>query len=135
MPESHLLQRARGLRRSQTDSEGRLWGELRGRRLGGWKWKRQVPRGPYVIDFYCAELALVIELDGSQHQDNLAYDERRTRFLERQGLRVMRIPSDWVFGGIDGVCDAILAACGGEAPHPPVAEATVHLSPLTRGEG
>jgi very-short-patch-repair endonuclease len=133
VPDSHLLHRARDLRRRQTDSEGRLWGELRGRRLGGWKWKRQVPRGRYIVDFLCAELGLVLELDGSQHQDNLAYDERRTRFLQSQGLRVLRFPSDRVFGGLDYLCEAILAACGGDRS-PPAAAASPTARPPSPSE-
>src|SRR5437868_4252880 len=113
MPTNPNLPRARTLRRDQTQTEGRLWGELRNRRLGGWKWRRQVPHGCYIVDFYCAERRLVLELDGSQHDDNQAYDQRRTRFLESLGLTVMRLPSHWVFEGLDGVCDAILAACRG----------------------
>ena len=113
--------RARQLRASQTSSEGRLWGELRGRRLGGWKWRRQAPIGPFIVDFYCAAAALVVELDGSHHIDQADYDERRTRYLEWQGLRVLRFDSDGVWGGsLPHICANILAACGGEAlpsPH------------------
>jgi very-short-patch-repair endonuclease len=134
MPKSHLLSRARDLRARQTDSEGRLWGVLRNRRLGGWKWRRQAPIGPFIADFYCPAARLIVELDGSQHADNAAYDERRTKFLNAQGLRVIRFDSDWVWGGaLDHICDAILAACGGETPHRPAAGASGHLSP-TSGE-
>jgi len=126
-----LLQRARSLRVNQTDAEGRLWGELRGRRLGGWKWRRQAPIGPFIVDFYCPAARLVVELDESQHLDQAAYDARRTMYLERGGLRVIRFGSEGVWGGaLDHICDSILAACGGEAPHRPDADASVHLSPL-----
>jgi very-short-patch-repair endonuclease len=77
--------RARDLRANQTQVEARLWSKLRARRLGGWKWKRQVPRGPYIVDFLCVDAKLVVELDGGQHADNVAYDERRTAYLETQG--------------------------------------------------
>jgi very-short-patch-repair endonuclease len=82
--------RARRLRREDTEAEARLWGSLRDRRLGGWKWRRQVQRGPYIVDFLCVEAGFVVELDGSQHADNVAYDERRTAYLEGSGLRVLR---------------------------------------------
>jgi very-short-patch-repair endonuclease len=109
--------RARALRQNQTQTEGLLWSVLRDRRLGGWKWRRQVARGPYIVDFFCAEARLVVELDGSQHQapDAVAYDTRRTACLERLGLRVLRIESAQVLVNLDGVCRDILYACGGAA--------------------
>jgi very-short-patch-repair endonuclease len=91
---------------------------LRNRQVGGWKWKRQVPRGAYIVDFLRAEANLVVELDGGVHRGQVAYDERRTAYLESVGLRVLRFPNGDVTEAIDGVCDAILAARGGEAPHP-----------------
>jgi very-short-patch-repair endonuclease len=63
MPSSPLLGRARDLRLNQTHCEALVWQELRSHRLGGWKWRRQAPRGPYIVDFYCAERSLVVELD------------------------------------------------------------------------
>ncbi|HEX4183778.1 MAG TPA: DUF559 domain-containing protein, partial [Caulobacteraceae bacterium] len=53
MPKSELTPRARDLRENQTAVERLLWGKLRDRRLGGWKWRRQVPRGPYIVDVLC----------------------------------------------------------------------------------
>jgi very-short-patch-repair endonuclease len=128
MKRSDLSERARSLRFDSTRPERRLWRALRDRRLGGWKWKRQVPRGPYIVDFLCVEAALVVELDGGQHADQQAYDDRRTAFLEAQGLRALRFWNGALLEdhGVTGVCDAILAACSGEAPHP--------SSPRKRGE-
>jgi len=65
--------RARALRRDDTDAEARLWNALRPRRLGGWRWRRQVPKGPYILDFLCVEAGLVVELDGGQHSEQAAY--------------------------------------------------------------
>ena len=131
MQKHERLNRARELRANQTDSEGRLWGELRGRRMGGWKWRRQAPIGPFIVDFYCPAAHLVVELDGAQHQDNVEYDARRSQFLNRQGLQVIRFGSEGVWdGGLDHICGTILAACGGESPHRPDADASGHLSPL-----
>ena len=87
------VRRARALRRDDTQAEARLWNALRDRRLGGWKWRRQVPQGHYIVDFLCIEAALVVELDGSQHQDQLEYDARRTAYLGRKGLTVIRFPN------------------------------------------
>jgi very-short-patch-repair endonuclease len=106
--------RARELRRADTDAEARLWNALRGRRLGGWKWKRQVPWGPFFLDFLCVEAGLVVELDGGQHSEQADYDARRTTYLERSALRVLRFWNTAVLTNRDGVCLTILAACGGD---------------------
>jgi very-short-patch-repair endonuclease len=108
--------RARRLRREDTDAEARLWNVLRDRRLGGWKWRRQVAKGPFIVDFLCVEAGLVVELDGGQHSEQVAYDERRTAYLERQGLRVLRLWNSDVLTNRDGVCISILDALGGEHP-------------------
>lgn len=114
MPPCATTQRARELRRGDTNAEARLWTALRARRLGGWYWKRQVPFGPYFLDFLCREVGLVVEVDGGQHGDQVAYDARRTAYLERSGLRVIRFWNGAVLTNRDGVCRAILEACGGE---------------------
>jgi very-short-patch-repair endonuclease len=119
MPRSALTERARSLRADDTRAEARLWEALRDRRLGGWKWRRQVPVGPYIVDFLCPVLRLVVEVDGATHDDH-AYDARRTAYLERRGLRVHRVCNHGIYEHRAGICDGILAACGGEAPHPPL---------------
>ncbi|UTP39885.1 endonuclease domain-containing protein [Phenylobacterium sp. LH3H17] len=119
MPRNVPTDRARALRANDTRAEARLWEVLRNRRLGGWKWRRQVPVGAYIVDFLCLENRLVIELDGAQHADAVAYDERRTAFLQTQGFTILRFWNHAVFEGREGVCDAILEACGGESPNMP----------------
>jgi very-short-patch-repair endonuclease len=89
---------------------------LRAHRLGGWKWRRQVPKGRYIVDFLCVEAALVVELDGGQHAEQATYDARRTNDLEGLGLRVLRFWNFEVIENCNGVCLAILDACGGERP-------------------
>jgi len=84
------IARARKLRRNATQAERKLWYLLRDRRLGGIKFRRQHPRGPYTLDFYCAEAALVIEVDGGQHAERIDQDARRTAYLEAEGLHVLR---------------------------------------------
>lgn len=106
--------RARDLRRRDTRAEAHLWQMLRARRLGGWKWKRQVPFGPFILDFLCVEAGLLVELDGGQHADQLAYDTRRASWLSERGLRVMRFWNSAALTHRDGVCRDILLACGGE---------------------
>ena len=108
---SHKLKRrnipfARQLRVEATDAEARLWQRLRNRMLGGFKFRRQFPVGPYIADFVCIERKLIVELDGGQHADNPA-DERRTRFLERRGYRVIRFWNPDVLANTDGVLEMI----------------------------
>jgi very-short-patch-repair endonuclease len=112
-----LRSRARDLRGRDTRAEARLWNSLRDRRLEGWKWRRQVPIGPYIVDFLCLETNLVVELDGGQHAEQVAYDARRTAYLEKQQLRVLRFWNSQVLENCHGVCLTILDACGG-APLP-----------------
>lgn len=107
--------RARSLRARDTKAEARLWAALRDRRLGGWRWRRQAPQGPYIVDFYCAAARLVVELDGGQHADAVGYDERRTAYLNAKGLRVLRFWNHQVLTSREGVCLTILNACEGVA--------------------
>ena len=125
--------RARELRREDTPAEARLWNALRAHRLGGWKWKRQVPWGPYFLDFLCRDAALVVEVDGGQHSEQVDYDERRTAFIQRSGLKVLRFWNHEVLANRDGVCLAILDACGGERPDFDPLPALSLSSPRLRG--
>ena len=109
-----LRDRARRMRREDTRAETRLWNALRDRKLGGWKWRRQVVIGPYIVDFYCDAGKLVVELDGGQHAEQVAYDARRTAYLERQDLRVMRFWNSAVLQNSDSVCLTILHALDGD---------------------
>ena len=115
MKRGELIPRARVLRENQTDVERLLWGKLHNRQLGGWKWKRQAPRGPFIVDFLCIEANLVVELDGGQHADNVDYDRRRTAYLENLGLTVLRFWNMEVVENLDGVCETIFLAYG--KPH------------------
>lgn len=93
---------ARALRRHMTEAEKRLWSHLRGRRMGGHKFRRQWTIGAYVADFACIELMLVIEADGGQHSENDS-DARRTQWLESQGWHVLRFWNNDIVSNIDGV--------------------------------
>jgi very-short-patch-repair endonuclease len=104
-------QRARALRVSMTDAERRLWACLRGRRLVGYKFRRQHPLGRYILDFACIEHRLAIEADGGQHSESAA-DERRTAWLERQGWRVLRFWNNEILANSEGVQEMILQALG-----------------------
>jgi very-short-patch-repair endonuclease len=100
-------QRARQLRRTSTDVERRIWSVLRDRRLSRYKFRRQHPIGPYVVDFACTKHALVIELDGGQHADS-ASDACRTAWLESHGWSVIRFWNNDVLNNTDGVIETIL---------------------------
>jgi very-short-patch-repair endonuclease len=104
--------RARSLRRAPSEAEKRLWGFLRDRRLNDFKFVRQAPLGPYYADFLCRERRLIVEVDGVTHGEDhqVAHDARRTRYLESQGYRVLRVWNIEVFTNLDGVLTAILMA-------------------------
>src|SRR4051812_27311128 len=93
------LERRRVLRRDCTAAEAALWVALRAKRFAGFKFRRQHPCGPYILDFYCARERLAIELDGGQHLEPPArsYDERRTAFLHRRSIKVLRFATDLIF--------------------------------------
>lgn len=96
--------------------EVRLWNQLRNRQVGGLKFRRQHPVEPYVLDFYCPEARLAVEVDGSQHNedDQVRRDVRRDAFLAAQGIRTLRIAAVDVFQEMDGVIAAILEAARGD---------------------
>jgi len=119
---------ARRLRANQTEVEKRLWSRLRDRGLFSLKFRRQVPLGPFVADFVCAEQALVVELDGGQHSSSEASDDRRTAWLESRGWRVIRFWNNQANENIEGVLHVIAGACGINVDHP-------HPGPLPGGEG
>src|SRR5712675_2235389 len=108
--------RARSLRRRSTRAEWVLWLALRDRRLGGLKFARQQPLGPYYADFVCREQRLVIEVDGGQHADS-ASDRRRDAYLHALGYRVIRLWNNEVLGNLEGVLQ-MLASELKIAPHP-----------------
>ena len=103
-------ERAKDLRRNQTDAERKLWNALRGRGLQPYKFKRQVPIGRYIADFMCFERKLIVEVDGSQHGTQIAYDEARTQWLATQGYSVIRIGNFEVLQNLEGVLEGIAAA-------------------------
>jgi adenine-specific DNA-methyltransferase len=107
-----LLEFARQLRREQTDAERLLWSLLRDRRFMGYKFRRQHPIEPYVVDFYCHDAWLAIELDGGEHNEPAARtrDEKRTIILEARGIRVLRFWNNEVFNNLEGVLQTIYEA-------------------------
>jgi very-short-patch-repair endonuclease len=126
--------RARQLRRDETDAEYKLWYRLRGREIGGYKFVRQVPLGPYVVDFLCRSKRLIVEIDGEQHVDS-ERDASRTVWLNRHGYSVLRFWNHEALREKEAVLDTILAALEGQitAPSPGLRFAPADLSPLGRG--
>jgi len=106
---------ARRLRAKATDTELLLWKRLRSIETEGTHFRRQVPIGPFVADFACMAARLVIELDGSQHatEAHKITDERRTRWLESEGYRVIRVWNNDLTNNMDGVLETVYAALYG----------------------
>lgn len=97
----------RQLRKSQTDAEDKLWVQLRNRRLDGFKFFRQYSYGPYILDFYCPQMRVAIEADGSQHVEAIEYDDKRSQYLRANGIHVMRFWDNEVLQSIDVVVEVI----------------------------
>jgi len=116
---------ARRLRRKMTDAERQLWQALRAKRFRGVGFRRQAPLGPYVADFVCHALKLVIEVDGGQHSGS-ERDAARDAWMAREGYMVLRFWNNEVLGNLEGVLDRIgreIATAPSPQPSP------------TRGEG
>ena len=96
---------ARKLRQTSTIPEVKLWQHLRNRRFNGLKFRRQYPVGRYVVDFVCLSHKLIIELDGGQHGEQIAYDEKRTEYLQHFGFKVLRVWNSDVFLRFDDVLE------------------------------
>ncbi len=106
----NITERARQLRQRQTSAEQLLWQRLRRHQLRGLKFKRQHRIGKYIVDFYCAELDLVVELEGAIHEKPLQreYDKNRFDDFEIRGLSVLRIRNEQVFESIEEVLNRIV---------------------------
>jgi len=103
---SGTVTRARTLRKDATAAEKRMWRALR-ETFPAAKWRRQVPIGPYFVDFFNFSAKLVIEVDGCQHGEAVSYDARRTDFLRKQGLTVLRFWNNDVLTNTQGVLETI----------------------------
>jgi len=117
------LDHAKVMRSAQTPAEERLWYFLRAHRFIGLKFKRQKSLGPYIVDFICMERGLVIELDGSQHGDQVAYDRERDVWLARQGFTVLRFWNHDVMNQAEHVLERIRQAVEAPSPQAPLSQA------------
>jgi very-short-patch-repair endonuclease len=103
---------AKTMRQRLTRGEFALWCIMRNRGLGALRFRRQAPIGPYIVDFFCTEAELAIEIDGGQHfrRGDLIKDAKRDAWLSAHGVHVLRFSNREVVDGIDLVCEAILSA-------------------------
>jgi very-short-patch-repair endonuclease len=127
-----MVPSARDLRQQETVSEKALWSILRNRQLHGLKFRRQYPVEPFVADFYCAEFALIVELDGPIHDEFVEQDAERMRLIEAGGFQVIRFRNDELLTDPDNVLQRIVAAA--KQPSPPTATQRVP-GPDAQGEG
>jgi very-short-patch-repair endonuclease len=110
--------KARALRDQSTPAERKMWSMLRGKKLSGFRFRRQQTLGPYIVDFCCSAAKLIVELDGSQHhlEPNAAYDEARTKWLEECGYKVLRFDNAEFLKNTSGALDRIWEAIQERAP-------------------
>ncbi|HVT31166.1 MAG TPA: DUF559 domain-containing protein, partial [Rhodanobacteraceae bacterium] len=108
----------RALHANSTDAERCLWYYLRNRRMSGYRFRRQMPLGQYIVDFVCLRARLIVEIDGGQHTDLLLDDLERTRDLARRGFRVIRFWNNEVLGETEAVLESILEALIQACPDP-----------------
>ena len=103
----NLIQKAKQLRSNPTEAEYELWQHLRSKQVAGVRFRRQVMIDHYIVDFVSFELKLIIEVDGSQHMDNLVYDTKRTLLLNKLGYSVMRFWNNEVLADCEAVLEMI----------------------------
>ncbi|MEI9406144.1 endonuclease domain-containing protein [Mesorhizobium argentiipisi] len=116
---------AKSMRRAMTDAELKLWNELRAHRLMGMSFRRQVPIGPYIVDFACSAHRLIVDVEGSPHADaeHSRYDEARSAYLAASGWTTLRFWNDDVIRDIDNVCQYIVIVAGlADTPAPQTEE-------------
>lgn len=114
-----LQERARELRWSMTPAEQVLWDALRGRKLHGLRFRAQHPVGRFILDFYCPERKLVVEVDGEIHDEQAERDQARTARLEAYGYRVVRFRNDEIMNDLVSVLDRIRTAANVPVVLPP----------------
>jgi very-short-patch-repair endonuclease len=107
-----MIDRARCLRQTATQPEQLLWSVLRSRRLAGLKFRRQESIGPYIVDFCCREIRLIVELDGMSHEEKNDPDARRERWLTEQGYRIVRLTNGDVNEDLEAVARFIAREAG-----------------------
>ena len=115
---ARLLAYARTMRGQPTRAERVLWHSLRACQLEGLRFRRQAPLGPFIADFFCPSIRLVVEVDGVTHTDP-DLDRERDKWMQSQGIRVLRFWGEEVVTNLEGVLQVILAAAGEPLPPAP----------------
>ena len=128
--------RAKDLRHDQTEAETFVWDELRSRRFSGFKFRRQVPLGNYIVDFLCLDRRVIVELDGGQHNEaaHKVYDEKRDAWLCAQGFEVLRFWNSEVFLEWEAMAERIWHVLQNRPARRGPADAPSPPAPLPRGE-
>jgi very-short-patch-repair endonuclease len=108
---ANIQHRARELRKEPTPAEKVIWEQLRDKRLGGFKFRRQAPMGRFIADFYCPACKLIVEIDGDIHDNQIEEDILRTKEMESFGYRVIRFRNEEILSNIKLVLNKILDAC------------------------
>jgi very-short-patch-repair endonuclease len=124
---------AKKLRKNMTDAERLLWRHLRNRELGGYKFRRQRPIGPYIVDFVCLEKKIVIEVDGGQHAGQAELDVKRSDYLKEKGCKILRFWNNEVLQETESVLNVILSSLDESVT--PLASSPPHPGPLPEGRG
>lgn len=116
-----LMQRAKILRQEATEAECVFWEAVRGRRCGGLKFRRQHAVGQFILDFWCPEHRLLVELDGGIHDraDVAAHDREREAWIRRYGVRILRFRNEEVLTNLETVLQTILSSISPLTPLPP----------------
>ncbi len=114
----NLIPFAKKLRQNSTDAENALWYFLRAKRLCGLKFRRQRPIGKFIVDFVCLEKKIIVELDGSQHFEDPSKDQRREKWLNDQGYKVMRFDNIEFLKNKEAAVEKIAEICLNKKPSP-----------------
>ncbi len=111
------IQRARALRKNPTNAEKHLWRILRRQQLGGFRFRRQVPMGHFIVDFVCHAVKVIVEADGGGHNtpEQKAYDQERTDWLNHEGYCILRFWNNDIFCNSESVLETILNVCSRRA--------------------
>jgi len=120
--------RAKQLRRNMTEAEQALWKHLRANRLGGWHFRRQQIIAGFIVDFYCHAAALVVEVDGEVHDQQIELDAERDRVLQERGFRILRFQNEMVLHHLPEVLEEIAKVCKERTDK-------IDFSPPLQGEG
>lgn len=126
--------RARTLRRDLTPAERRMWHMLRSAQLEGLKFRRQHPVGPFIADFACLAIKLVVEIDGGQHNESIS-DAGRDAYMQAHGWNILRFWNNDVLKNTQGVLISIIRVCKQRVPSPDAGKSLRHPLPPAAGEG